>query len=104
MATRPPICRPSSRSSQADLQRSQGLSLQPPLVGPPQPLGFRPAGQHEQAAAAMAAGQGHGLVEGGLVIEAQLTLQGQRDGDVARHRCCGDRPSLAGAELPARKA
>jgi hypothetical protein len=34
----------------------------------------------------MAAGQGHSLVEGGLVIESKLTLQGQRDGETACHR------------------
>jgi hypothetical protein len=33
----------------------------------------------------MAAGQGHRLVEGGLVIELKLTLQGHRDGETACH-------------------
>ena len=49
------------RSRQMGLQRDQGLRCQPPLMGPPQPLAFRPAGQHDQAATALA-GQGNRLV------------------------------------------
>ena len=67
-------------AGQAGLQTSQGAGLQPALVGPPQPLALRPAGQHDQLAAALAAGQGHGGMESRLVVEAQLALQGHRDG------------------------
>jgi hypothetical protein len=34
----------------------------------------------------LAAGQGHGLMQGGLVIQAQLALQGQGHGEGFSHR------------------
>jgi hypothetical protein len=74
------------RCRQTGLQRFKSLEFQPSLLGAPQSLLLRPARQHDQAASAMAAGQGHGLVESGLVIESELTLQSQCDGETACHR------------------
>ena len=72
------------RRRQAALQGTQGLRLQAPLVGTAQPLTFGPAGQHDQPSTALA-GQGHGGSEGGLVVEAQLPLQGHGNGDGTGH-------------------
>ena len=72
------------RRRQGALQGTQGLRLQAPLVGTAQPLTFGPAGQHDQPSTALA-GQGHGGSEGGLVVEAQLPLQGHGNGDGTGH-------------------
>jgi glucosamine 6-phosphate synthetase-like amidotransferase/phosphosugar isomerase protein len=47
-------------------------------------------------------GQLHCLVQGGLVVEAQLALEGQHDRAVARHGGSQSRASLAGTAVSAR--
>ena len=66
-------------------------------MGAAQALALGPRRQHHQPATWLMAGQGHRLVQGGLVIEAQLPLQAERDGETTR---CGSFVGRGGPGRP----
>ena len=82
---------------QARAQGRQGLGLYAALVGATQALALGPGGQHHQTAPWLTAGQAHGLVQGGLVIQTQLPLQAEGDAETG---CRGSVLSRGGSGRP----
>jgi hypothetical protein len=67
----------------AGVQDTQGVMVELALVGPPEALAFSPSCEQHQAPSLVAAHQGQGLMQHGLVVEAPLAFQGHDDREAA---------------------